>query len=69
MDLTQKMGILDSLRDVRLCVYITISTLTRLRAKFLTKESQKQHKDCRYRSESICRRSRLRGGIQFSAQT
>ena len=67
MDLAQKKGILDSLRDLRLRAHITISTLKWLRAKFLTKESQKQHKDCRYHSGSTCLRSRLLGGMQFSA--
>ena len=53
MDLAQKKGILDSLRDLRLRAHIKISTLKWLRAKFLTKESPKQHKDCRYHSGSL----------------
>ena len=69
MDLAQKKGILDSLRDLRLRAHITISTLKCPRAKFLTKESQKQHKDCSYHSGSIRRRSRLKGGAQFAART
>ena len=69
MDLAQKKGILDSLRDLRLRAHIKISTLKWLRAKFLTKESQKQHKDCRYHSGSIRRRPMLKGGVQFSART